>query len=339
MNFLPALIPLIFASVLATFTPLPINADEPPADLPIRVDEPAKAELVPWFTGPLIAPTGIVIPIGNYLIEPLLTLGAITGTYNSHWKPVSKPNLFNTILQIETTIGLTQFMDIEIIPEILYNSSRGQSTTLFGDLPLTLDFQLVGYDKSKWFPAIKLAITETFPTGKYQKLNAHKNNTDSSGLGSFSTAPSIVFYKIYQVAKEHFLSVTASFQYTYYAPVHVKGLSVYNGNNQTRGKIYPGNLSTAIVSFEYSLTQNWVLSLDNVYNHENKDRFKGNRGNEKKHKFRNVGRPSSEQLSFAPAIEYNFNDHLGLIAGVWFTAVGRNAQKFRDGIVGLYYYF
>lgn len=337
MKSFPALIRWILGGALTTFIPLSLNAGEAPADLPTRADQSVTAELAPWFTGPLIAPIGTVIPVGHYVIEPLLTIGAITGVYNSHWSPVSKPNLFNTILQIETTIGLTQFMDIQIIPEVLYNSSRGHSATLFGDLPVTLDFQLVGYDKSKWFPAVKLAITETFPTGKYKKLNAHKNNTDISGLGSFSTAPIIVLYKIYQVAKEHFLSVTASFQYTYYAPVHVKGPSVYNGNTKTHGKVYPGNLSTAIFSFEYTLTQNWVLSLDNVYNHEDKDRFRGNPGNGKK--ATRVGRPSSEQLSFAPAIEYNFNEYSGLIAGVWFTAVGRNAQKFCNGIVGYYYYF
>ncbi len=223
-------------------------------------------------------------------------------------------------------------MDIQMIPSVLYFATQGKSSSHFGDLPIILDFQLLSDQKFQWIPGIKLQIGETFPTGKYQKLNPHKLRTDISGLGSFSTSPAIVFYKVYHLYRHHYLSLTASFQYTYYAPVHVKGFNFYGGGFGTRGKVYPGNLSTAIISFEYTLTKNWVLAIDNVYIHEDKNRFRGNPGIAASGIPATVSRPSSEQLSFAPAIEYNFNEHFGLIAGVWFTAAGRNNLEFRTGV-------
>jgi hypothetical protein len=50
-----------------------------------------------------------------------------------------------------------------------------------------------------------------------------------------------------------------------------------------------------------------------------------------------VGFPSSEQISFAPAIEYNFSSELGLIVGCWFTGWGRNSTQFRSGVINLDY--
>jgi hypothetical protein len=315
--------------VLAALLPILGHADSET----IQQQQQQTPAATPWLTGPLIAPVGVAVTKGHYTFQPYFTSGFVTGAYNGHWKPVSKPNFYNVFLQFLALIGLTEFMDIQIFPGVLFNSTQGKSSTRFSDFPVTLDFQLVRANRFKWFPGIKLSITETFPTGKYQKLGLNKHDTDVSGLGSFSTAPGIVFYKIYHLSKQHFLSMTASFEYTYFVPVHVKELNVYGGGKGTRGKVYPGNLSIAIVSFEYTLTQNWALALDNVYTHVDKDRFRGNPGVNADDTPASVGRHSSEVPSFAPAIEYNFSENLGLIAGVWFSAAGRNFLEFRNGIV------
>jgi hypothetical protein len=324
MKLLTAVVPCALISAFA-ITPR-LLADT-------RMNQPQPPPLIPWFTGPLLAPTGTALPKGHYCIQPFLTLGVVTGVYNSHWKPVSNPHFYSISLQLQTQIGLTEFMDIQWVPEVFYNRKEGQSSILFGDLPFIFDFQLVSDRKFKWFPGIKLEMIETFPTGKYQNLNPFKRGTDISGLGSFSTTSGLVLYKVYHIHKHHFLSMTASYEYTYFAPAHLKGLNFYGGGFGTRGKIYPGALSSIFLSFEYTLTQNWVLALDNVYLHNNKDRFKGNPGITATGAPATTGRPSSEQLSFAPAIEYNFNPNLGLITGIWFTASGRNAFKFCNSAV------
>ncbi len=177
----------------------------------------------------------------------------------------------------------------------------------------------------------------TFPTGKYQKLRPSKKGTDLSGQGSFHTNASLEFYKVYRLNDHHFLSATLYLSYTYLVPVHVKGFNAYGGGHHTRGKVHPGNILKGILSFEYTLNQNWVLSIDNVYIHINKNRFNGHRGFTDSGDVASVGGPSSEQISFAPAIEYNFSSSFGINTGAWVTAWGRNSTEFRSFVINFDY--
>lgn len=304
---------------------------EPPAD---KKELTASTES-PWLTGSLIAPVGAVVPKGHFEIEPYLYFTTDTALYDKHWHAHSTPNFYSISPQIYTLVGITEWMDIQVVPQMITNICQNQSSTYFADLPIGFDFQLFGTDASKWFPGIKLTLTEIFPTGKYQKMSPSKKRTDQSGQGSFATLIDVVFYKVYHIVRDHFLSTTLSFSNTFYAPVHVKGFNVYGGGYGTSGKAFPGRSFLGIFSFEYTLTQNWVFALDNVYTHVNRTRFSGKKGHTKSGTEASVGGPSSEQLSFAPAIEYNFNSNIGLIAGVWFTALGRNSTEFQSGIIAL----
>ncbi len=49
--------------------------------------------------------------------------------------------------------------------------------------------------------------------------------------------------------------------------------------------------------------------------------------------------PSSEQWSLAPAIEYDWSTHFGVISGVWFTVAGRNAPAFANWVTAANFYF
>jgi hypothetical protein len=48
-------------------------------------------------------------------------------------------------------------------------------------------------------------------------------------------------------------------------------------------------------------------------------------------------REASIQYSLAPAIEYNWSEKLGLIAGCWLTIAGKNSRKFTSGVIALNY--
>ena len=225
----------------------------------LTADETAAPSNLPWLTGPLIAPTGTVVQKGQYSVQPYLTFNANTALYSSHWRPVSQPNFYSVSLLVEFTVGLTQWMDFQINPLVVYNSTEGQSSTRFGDLPIGFDFELLNPDKYQWFPGIKLELLETFPTGKYQKSNPKKLDTDISGVGSFYTSAYLSFYKIYHLGPRHYLSSTIGFGYNVYAPVHVKGENFYGGGKKTRGKVYPGNISDIYLSFEYTFNEHWVF--------------------------------------------------------------------------------
>ncbi len=292
----------------------------------------------PWLTGPLIAPTGTVVPYGDFEIESYVYATTNVAEYNSNWHAVpSEHNFFSLNPQFLMFFGLTPWMDINLNPQFFYNTTNDQHSWNFGDFPVALDFQLLDAAYTPYFPGIKFTVRETFPTGPYENLNPEKLLTDQSGAGTFGTTLNLVFYKVYHLVDHCFLSTTYSAAYTVTTPVHVKGFNTYGGGYGTDGWALPGNTFQTIVSFELSLSQNWALAIDNVYTHVDETKFFGTPGINSSGAPATVGVPSSEQISFAPAIEYNFSSHFGIIAGCWLTAWGRNSTKFYSGVVDFCY--
>lgn len=119
----------------------------------------------------------------------------------------------------------------------------------------------------------------------------------------------------------------------------MKGFNTYGGARNTRGVVYPGNTFTADAAIQYNFTKQWAFACDLIYGHGNKNRFSGKRGTNRDGTKANMTAPSNEQWSLAPAIEYNFSQTLGLIAGPWFTFAGRNSAQFASGVIALNMYF
>ncbi len=294
----------------------------------------------PWLTGPLIAPSEYAIPLGQIEFESYIYATTNTGIYDKNWKTVSADhNFFSLNPQFFLYIGLTPWMDINIIPQFFYNTTQNQNSVNFGDLIVALDFQLLDPNYTPYFPGIKFTFRETFPTGPYQKLNPTKLLTDLAGAGTYGTNFNLVFYQVYHLTGHHFLSTVYSAAYTLTTPVHIHGLNAYGGGNGARGTVYPGETFQAIFSFELTLTQSIVLALDNVYTHINRTTFSGNPGQTPTGAPLKNTEPSSEQITFAPAIEFNFSENLGIITGCWFTAYGRNTPNFKSYVINLIYTF
>ncbi len=290
----------------------------------------------PWLTGPLIAPVGTAVPYGELEIDTYVFYTVDTGLYGKHWGSHKTPNFYSFNPVVFGYFGITPWADIHIFPGFAWNRTQGQQSVHFQDLPIGIDVQLYPPDKS-WFPGIKATVREIFPTGKYQNLDPQKLGTDSTGEGAYGTAFNLVLYKLVHIAGRHFLSLTASALYTVNTNVHVHGFNAYGGGFGTNGTVSLGNSFQGIFSFEFTFNRNWVFAMDSVYTHVDLTTFSGNPGVTASGDPAKVGNPSSEQLSFAPAIEYNFTGKLGIIAGVWFTAAGRNAVEFTSGVVEFVY--
>lgn len=297
----------------------------------------ADTEFGPWFTGPLLTPSSQVIPGGYINVEPYLFVNVITGRYSSHWHPKKTPHFYNINFQLPIQIGITKWMDFAITPEFSINRTKGKSSTVLNDLISTLDFQLYK-DDSNTYPDVKFTIQETFPTGRYQKLGAHKHGTDAGGGGCFVTSIGFVFDQTYHIFGKHYLEWRFNPFYSFSTPVHVRGINTYGGAHNTRGTIRPGQSWSGLFGLEYSLTQNWALAFDLFGFYQNKIRFSGKRGTHSNGTHALVGNPSSVQFSFAPAIEYNFSERLGLIAGSWFSFAGRNSKRFASAVIALNYF-
>jgi hypothetical protein len=292
----------------------------------------------PWLTGTIISATGYVIPWGNVEIEGYVYANTTTGAYNNHWANVSAPhNFYQVATQVYGYFGITSFADVQIIPQSVVNHSNGKTSVEFSDLPIALDFQIFPYDANSSFPGVKLSFKETFPTGRYQRLNPNKNGTQVSGAGTYASNATVYFYKVYNTNGNHFLSVNLNFGYTVNSMVTVHGFNAYGGGYGARGLVSPGSILQAIASFEYTLSQNWVLSIDNVYTHTYRTYFFGNPGTLANGSAASAGAPSSDWIAFCPSIEYNFSAAIGINVGAYVTAWGRNAPVFRNGIAEVCY--
>ncbi len=306
--------------------------------LPLLADEEETEDInfeklpVPWFTGPLIAPSGYTVKPGHISVQSNLDLFVTTGLYDSEWKNISTPNLYSQRLRIRIKAGATSWLDVHITPIFGFKETEGQTSFGCFDFPLGLSFQLLTSEIENPWPALRLIVRTLVPCGKYQKLKPGRLGTDAFGNGCWYPEIAIVSSKLWHLGKEHYLEIRFYSGYRVGVPTSVKGLSVYGGDASTRGTSYPGNIFFADLAFEYNMTQNWALASDIYYYHRNRSRFSG------RSKIP-VGLPSSEGFSIAPALEYNFSKEVGLIGGVWFSYLGRNYPKFANGILSLNAYF
>lgn len=290
------------------------------------------AALGPWFTGPLLTPSAYTIPNGHYNIQPYLNVDNSFGVFNRHWHTVRFPETVSNInFQCFFQMGITPFMDFTITPTFFYNYvGDEESSWRFGDLYAEVGFQLIRQIGNKGFSA-KFAFGELFPTGVYQHLNPNKLGTDSSGGGTFATTFKLVFSRRWNTYSFHYLAVRMSMASILSPQLAVHGLNSYGGDRTTRGRVFPGTTFPLLFGFEYNLTQNWVLALDIANALVLKTKFKGET-------ILPVGSDWGYSLSFAPAIEYNYSAQVGLIAGVWFSAVGKNSSDFINYLISLNWY-
>lgn len=286
----------------------------------------------PWFTGPLLAPSGRVESPGKVKLQPYFNTFVNVGEYNKHWHTEGRDNFYDINLRVQTKVGVVKNLDVQVVPHFVYRRTQGEQSVNIGDLSLDLNIQLVKLQKINGYPALKLALRSNAPIGKYQHLSARKERTDATGTGCWFPGAALAFSSIWHLKGVHYLGWRLFGEYRLGVPVHVKGRSVYGGDSSTRGTVYPGNVLTCDTAVEYNFTQNWAFACDLRYTHSNRTRSSGK-------KAQMLKGPSREAFSLAPAIEYNFTHSFGMIGGVWFSVAGRNYPKFINGMLSCEMHF
>jgi hypothetical protein len=293
----------------------------------------------PWLTGPLLAPASIVVPIGDVNIEPYLFAQAFTGQYASDWKAVDSPTYWATYLQPLTYVGLTEWMNLEILPTVFWNYAQHEASWQLGDLTFGVDIQLYASRPGSAIPNVKLALRENVPIGKYRNLNPQKQGTDEGGIGSWATGLGVVFGHIYHLAHVYYFDYRLYLNYTLPAPVHVTGFNVYGGGFGTDARLFPPQVFSTDIGLQLTLSQSWALALDIAAFFTGKTRFSGEVGTASDGMPASLSEGFEVQYSLAPAIEYNWNAYLGVIAGAWFTVAGKNTSEFTSGVIAANFYF
>ena len=298
----------------------------------------AKQMFNAWYTGPILAPSAHILPPGYINIQPYLFMTANYGTYTNSGSFEKTPTLLNINPQVPMIIGALKWMEIIINPQVDYNSLHHKSAFNFADLSVGLGFGLI--NETPYVPALLLSIQELFPTGKYQHLNPDKPVVTATGGGSFATTIGLNFSKlVWWWIPAHPMNFRLALSYTIPTMVEVEGFNAYGGGFGTNGRVHPGQSFSLDFGYEYSFTQNWAGALDIVYKYAVATHFSGDKGVDVLGGIASVGGPFNEQLSVAPAIEYNWNENLGFIGGVWLTVWGRNSAAFVSGVLSVAYTF
>jgi len=262
-----------------------------------------------WWTGPMLANSAHTLPQGHMLIESYL-YDAISG-------PTNSVNSLTYLLY-----GVTDRLTIGLVPTAGYNSVRGGQDSAgvqLGDTQLRLQYGLTSLDAAKGIPDLAIALIETVPTGRYDRLGARPS--DRFGNGAYTTALAFYSQMVFWMPNGRLLRTRLDLSQSISRRTPVEDASVYGTGAGFRGHARPGNSFSADAAFEYSLTRSWVLALDVIYSHGNEAITRGVQNGQTV--VLNSG--TSDSLGFAPAIEFSWTPNIGVLGGVRIIPKGHNA--------------
>lgn len=301
----------------------------------IAFAEEKKVEgYMPFYSGTLLAIDSRCAAPGYVSLQPFFVLMRENGTYNGDRKLVKAFPTNKAILLTSITTGITSFLDIGVIFLGGYTCFLGQENLLYGDTQVFVSFQAARDQKGTWIPDIKFLLQESFPTGKYQNLKLAKGRSDISGTGAYETSLVFITRKIFYLFPQHPFNFSLNLSYVLPSNVPVKNINVYKGGPGLEGEVSPGQQFIANLGTEFSVTQNWVLGLDIHYLH--RDRAVAKKTNQPLYP---LGLPSTDEISLAPCLEYNFSPFSSITGALWFPVSSRNSTSFFAGICNVYIYF
>jgi hypothetical protein len=292
-----------------------------------------------WWTGPLLAPNAATLPQGHWLLEPYLYDLITYGQFDRNGTLRSTGAAHGIGNQSYIEYGLVNGFTLGLIPRLgFHESSAGQDSSGFtvGDLTLQEAYGLTQFRQGSWIPATSLVIGETFPTGKYDRLDG------ALGSGAYSTTVSLYSQTYLWMPTGRILRARLDLSYEVSRWASVQGMSVYSTSEGFNGRAQPGQSVVADLAFEYSVTQRWVLATDFNWEHDGNTRVEGGYAPTPSSALppyfvQDSG--SDDLLYVAPAVEYNWSGRMGVIAGARIAALGRNIGATITPVAAINMYF
>ncbi|GGI77530.1 hypothetical protein [Legionella impletisoli] len=293
----------------------------------------------PWFTGPLLAPAGKTIPKGHFNFELYGFDTKNIGFFNRHWKLVHTPGSENYQINPIFTYGLAEKVDVQLnLPYVINKESR-KSSHHIGDTALVLGYQAILQKDSKWVPNLRVTYQLSIPTGKFEEFNPANEGTDGTGAGSYQSIFALNFEHLLQFTEINYLRTRFILSHLYASSVRLRGFNAYGGNATTNGSIKPGDLTGVDLAGEFTVTKHWVAVMEGYYFNRGASVFRGFPGMPVRGVVPMVGHPNVQEISLAPAVEFNFNEHFGIIGGCWFAVRGKDTPDFRSTIIAFNAYW
>ncbi len=293
-----------------------------------------------WWTGPLLAPAAGTLPQGHWLIEPYLYDLITYGQFDRDGTLSSTGAAHDIGNQSYIEYGLVNGFTLGLIPRLgFHESSAGQDSSGFtmGDITLQGAYGLTQFQPGSWLPATSLVIGETFPTGKYDRLDGQ---TDGAlGSGAYSTTVSLYSQTYLWMPNGRILRTRLDLSYELSRWASVRGMSIYGTSSGFNGRARPGQTFVADLAFEYSLIQQWVLATDFNWEHDGNTRVEGGYVPSVLPSYLVQDSGSDDLLYLAPAVEYNWSGSMGVIAGARIAALGRNIGATVTPVAAVNMYF
>src|SRR5712691_5157033 len=168
-----------------------------------------------WWTGPMLAPSAASLPRGHFLIEP-----------NLYDVIAAHSNGFGSLTYVN--FGLTDRVTVGLIPTAGFNQvSKGSSSSGVGvgDLTLQTQYRLMKFHEDSWIPTTSIAVQETLPTGKYDRLGGRPS--DGIGGGAYTTTLALYSQTYFWLPNGRILRMRFNASQGFSNNVNVADVSVY----------------------------------------------------------------------------------------------------------------
>jgi len=175
--------------------------------------------------------------------------------------------------------------------------------------------------------ATVFTVTETFPTGRYQRLG--ERTSDGFGSGVYTTTLSLYTQSYFWTPNGRILRMRFNVSQAFSSTANVDGVSVYGTDGAFRGTATPGAAFAADVAWEYSLTRSWVLALEFNNRYQAATRVRGmeladSAGATAPARF---DAPASDAFAIAPAVEYSWTPNLGVLLAMRVIPQGHHTTR------------
>jgi len=233
--------------------------------------------------------------------------------------------------------GFTDWLDLEITFQSIYNRQNGNSIYGIADLSAQFGFQIF-LDKD-YIPNTRILLGQIFPTGKYNNLDSELDGLDGVGRGYHETFVSFIMGKKFYWIEGHPMKFTINLLYSFPQKTRVKEFNVFGGGVGAKGTVKPGNTFLAGIVYEYLVSDVINFLCDVIYIYQKKSPFSGNPGVDENGEISTNTEPQNQGISITPNIEINFNPNFYITAGTWFSVASQNQDEFVSAIFTLGYTF
>lgn len=306
---------LIALSIFSAVAAVPAHADEAAAN----------------FTGPLVTPNAAALSAGTGNFESYLIHTESHAYYDlDGTRHTQHPGSHQWLMLLQFNYGITDRFSAELDLGSAYNVSGRQHSdgARQTDTKVKLQYMLIAPGADGNGTAVSASYAHTFPTGRYDRLG--DNPLNGTGNGASSNQLAIFAQHRLVLDNGHTMRLRGLLGW---GPspnrVSIDGTSAHGTSSDFLGSARLGRTLSISTAAEYALSAHWALAMDLTWDHQRGSRIRGwqcpSSGS-----CEAVEHPGSSQWTYsvAPAIEYNFNSDIGVIAGAQLSFAGHNSAAY-----------